>query len=130
MKVVIVREDRLVIVDGVSLKFDFELPHTIWAVNWNENHGEVEYVDDTPNLSIRNFDDYQYLVDAFHAEIARIAEEERVAEITYKASITHAERRQPEYPDVGDQLDDLFRAGYFSPEMAAQIQAVKDKYSK
>ena len=39
-------------------------------------------------------------------------------------------KRQPEYPDIGDQLDDLFKAGVFSTEMAAKIQAVKDKYPK
>tara|TARA_B100002019_G_scaffold171260_1_gene148024 strand:- start:1273 stop:1572 length:300 start_codon:yes stop_codon:yes gene_type:complete len=38
--------------------------------------------------------------------------------------------RKPEYPDIGDQLDDLFKAGAFSTEMAAKIQAVKDKYPK
>ena len=38
--------------------------------------------------------------------------------------------RKSEYPDIGDQLDDLFKAGAFSTEMAATIQAVKDKYPK
>lgn len=38
--------------------------------------------------------------------------------------------RQPEYPPIGDQLDDLFHAGAFSPEMTAKIQAIKDKYPK
>ena len=38
--------------------------------------------------------------------------------------------RQPEYPDIGDQLDDLFKAGAFSDDMTAKIQAVKDKYPK
>lgn len=38
--------------------------------------------------------------------------------------------RAPEYPSIGDQLDALFHAGVFPPEMAAQIQAVKDKYPK
>lgn len=38
--------------------------------------------------------------------------------------------RQPEYPSIGDQLDALFHAGVFPPEMAAQIQAIKDKYPK
>lgn len=38
--------------------------------------------------------------------------------------------RLPEYPSIGDQLDDLFKAGMFSEEMAAKIQAVKDKYPK
>jgi hypothetical protein len=38
--------------------------------------------------------------------------------------------RTKEYPAVGEQLDDLFKAGLFSEEMTARIQAVKDKYSK
>ncbi len=39
-------------------------------------------------------------------------------------------QRAPEYPSIGDQLDALFHAGVFPPEMAAKIQAVKDKYPK
>jgi hypothetical protein len=41
-----------------------------------------------------------------------------------------ARDRVPEYPEIGDQLDALFHAGVFPAEMAAQIQAVKDKYPK
>lgn len=43
---------------------------------------------------------------------------------------TYAELRASEYPRIGDQLDALFHAGVFPAEMAAQIQAVKDKYPK
>jgi len=39
-------------------------------------------------------------------------------------------QRKPEYPPITDQLDALFHAGVFPPEMAAQIQAIKDKYPK
>ena len=39
-------------------------------------------------------------------------------------------QRAPEYPSITDQLDALFHAGVFPPEMAAQIQAIKDKYPK
>lgn len=38
--------------------------------------------------------------------------------------------RKKEYPSIGDQLDALFKAGVFPEEMAAQIQAIKDKYPK
>ena len=34
------------------------------------------------------------------------------------------------YPPIGDQLDDLFRQGAFSPEMAATLQAVKTAHPK
>ncbi|MEB3437902.1 hypothetical protein U8291_12795 [Pseudomonas sp. A2] len=38
--------------------------------------------------------------------------------------------RKSEYPPIGDQLDILFKAGLFPPEMAEKIQAIKDKYPK
>ena len=39
-------------------------------------------------------------------------------------------KRKEEYPEIGDQLDDLFKKGLFSDEMSAKIKAVKDKYPK
>ena len=44
--------------------------------------------------------------------------------------LTYRDKRRTEYPSIGDQLDDLFRAGVFSEEMASKIQAVKEKYPK
>lgn len=43
---------------------------------------------------------------------------------------TYGEKRASEYPPIGDQLDALFHAGVFPADMAAQIQAIKDKYPK
>ena len=43
---------------------------------------------------------------------------------------TYADKRREEYPPIGDQLDDLFKQGVFSHEMAAKLQAVKDKFPK
>ena len=43
---------------------------------------------------------------------------------------TYQELRVQEYPSIGDQLDALFHAGVFPDDMAATIQAVKDKYPK
>jgi hypothetical protein len=42
----------------------------------------------------------------------------------------YSDFRRNEYPEIGDQLDALFHAGVFPAEMAAEIQAVKDKYPK
>lgn len=42
----------------------------------------------------------------------------------------HINKRAKEYPSIGDQLDALFKAGAFPADMAAAIQAVKDKYPK
>ena len=38
--------------------------------------------------------------------------------------------RQPEYPQIGDQLDALYHAGVFPKEMADKLKAVKDKHPK
>ena len=61
----------------------------------------------------------QSLVDA---EVARM-EAERLA-------TEYQRQRAAEYPPIGDQLDALFHAGVFPEEMAAKLQAVKDKYPK
>ena len=45
-------------------------------------------------------------------------------------AIAYHQKRAEEYPDLGEQLDDLFKQGAFSPEMTARIQAVKDRYAK
>lgn len=42
----------------------------------------------------------------------------------------HRALRRAAYPDVRDQLDALFKAGVFPPEMAEQIAAVKARYPK
>ena len=43
---------------------------------------------------------------------------------------SYRSKRKEEYPDIGDQLDDLYKKGAFSDEMAAKIKAVKDKHPK
>ena len=40
------------------------------------------------------------------------------------------QKRREEFPDIREQLDDLFKAGAFSTAMTARIQAVKDRYPK
>jgi len=39
-------------------------------------------------------------------------------------------KRRIAYPDIGDQLDDLYKKGAFSDDMAAKIQKVKDDNPK
>lgn len=50
--------------------------------------------------------------------------------IEIHASLQYQRDRAGKYPPIGDQLDALFKAGAFPAEMAALIQAVKDKYPK
>ena len=57
------------------------------------------------------------------------AAEEKRKEDEWKA-IKYRDERRSQYPDIGDQLDDLYKKGAFSDEMAAKIKAVKDNYPK
>lgn len=57
-------------------------------------------------------------------EAAHVAEQAALARTKYQRD------RAAEYPAIGDQLDSLFHAGVFPADMAAIIQAVKNKYPK
>lgn len=80
-----------------------------------------------------NAEDYNQ-VTWYSPDIPKPSEDEVAQEIErLKAEHERTEyqrQRKPEYPSIGDQLDALFHAGVFPPEMAAQIQAIKDKYPK
>ena len=57
------------------------------------------------------------------------AAEEKRKEDEWKA-IKYRDERRSQYPDIGDQLDDLYKKGAFSDEMTAKIKAVKDNNPK
>lgn len=88
-------------------------PFAVWTIN-----GEHEY----NNLVWLDPDQTKPTEGEVAAEVARLQAE-------YEAT-KYREQRAAEYPPIGDQLDALFHAGVFPAEMAAQIQAVKDKYPK
>ena len=46
------------------------------------------------------------------------------------AAIAYRAKRKSQYPEIGDQLDDLFKQGAFSTDMAAKIQKIKDDNPK
>ena len=77
-----------------------------------EGSDEVEYVDGQTPPSEAEID----------AEIIRLQAEYDAQE--------YARNRKTEYPDIGDQLDDLYHKGAFSDEMAVKIKAVKDAHPK
>tara|TARA_R100000458_G_C8175875_1_gene174689 strand:- start:255 stop:551 length:297 start_codon:yes stop_codon:yes gene_type:complete len=55
---------------------------------------------------------------------ARKELDDAAAAIAYKAI------RKGQYPEIGDQLDDLYKQGAFSADMAAKIKKVKDDNPK
>ena len=63
-------------------------------------------------------------------DITQPSQSELDASIAEVEKLDYQLKRLKEYPDIGDQLDDLYAKGAFSDEMAAKIKAVKDKYPK
>jgi hypothetical protein len=64
-------------------------------------------------------------------EAQRDSEEAAFAVMQEELARTKYRRdRATEYPAIGDQLDALFHAGVFPADMAATLQAVKNKYPK
>ena len=50
--------------------------------------------------------------------------------VALRAATEYQSARASAYPSIGDQLDALFHAGVFPPEMEEQIAAVKSAYPK
>jgi hypothetical protein len=84
-----------------------------------------------PNAQFAIFggkDDYTIRWDS--KDITQPSQSDIDASIVEVEKLDYQLKRLKEYPDIGDQLDDLYAKGAFSDEMAAKIKAIKDKYPK
>ena len=72
-------------------------------------------------------------------EVQLTSEEEKIVdaeeiEVQLKAKeylkVKYRDDRKRIYPEIGDQLDDLFKQGAFSEEMTAKLQQVKTDHPK
>jgi len=128
----IIKDDKFVSVDGEGLFLDaVVLAANVHAVQFDGSNGTIEYNDGTANEDITSISAYSTITDdhaTLKAANATAASDAATAKTTLEA--TYQWKRQQEYPQIGDQLDDLFHKGAFSTEMAATLQAVKDKYPK
>ncbi|MFR7889337.1 MAG: tail fiber assembly protein [Bilophila wadsworthia] len=80
--VIVVPSDRLIIVDGTPLQFDFPAPEKLHAVQWHEGSGHMEWTDDInhPLTSADYAGDVAPFVALWEAEKARLEEEAAAAE--------------------------------------------------
>ena len=84
-----------------------------------------------PNAQFAVFgtkDDYTIRWDS--TDITQPSQSDLDASIVEVEKLDYQDKRRKEYPNIGDQLDDLYVKGAFSDDMAAKIKAVKDKYPK
>ena len=73
-------------------------------------------------------DDYTIRWDS--TDITQPSQSDLDASIVEVEKLDYQDKRRKQYPNIGDQLDDLYTKGAFSDDMAAKIKVVKDKYPK
>lgn len=130
MQFTIINPDKMLVLNGIGVRCDFELGEGIHAIQWNGSSGHIEYVADIPNEEITDFSPYAHLIEAHTEAVAAEERAEEEWEAQQIAALDYAGQRVMRYPHIGDQLDDLFKSGAFSDEMTAEIQAVKDAFPK
>ena len=130
MNVCIVKEDKVVMIDGEGINFDFDLPSNVWAIQWNGSTGEIEFNDGTPNEVITDFSAYQSLVDGHATEKQRLADVEVQAAIDAEAALTYADRRKAKYDALNQfemQFDDATNS---TTTWVDAINAIKAEFPK
>ena len=87
--VIVVPSDRLIIVDGTPLQFDFPAPEKLHAVQWHEGSGHMEWTDDInhPLTSADYAGDVAPFVALWETEKARL-EENAFTKATATAHLT------------------------------------------
>ena len=91
--VIVVPSDRLIIVDGTPLQFDFPAPEKLHAVQWHDGSGHMEWTDDInhPLTSADYAGDVAPFVELWEAEKARLEEEAAAAEAARLAEYNSVE---------------------------------------
>ena len=91
--VIVVPSDRLIIVDGTPLQFDFPVPENLHAIQWHNGTGEMEWRDDiNPPLTLADYaEDVAPFVELWEAEKARLEDEAATAEAARLAEYNSVE---------------------------------------
>ena len=130
MNVCIVKEDKVVMIDGEAINFDFDLPSNVWAIQWNGSTGEIEFTDGNPNESITDFSAYQSLVDGHATEKQRLADVATQEATDAEAALTYADRRKAKYDALNQfemQFDDATNS---TTTWVDAINAIKAEFPK
>lgn len=114
--------------EGVdSANFVGVVSDDIHAIQWDGTSGEVEYKDGRGNTTINDISSYNFET-LFATEKQAIADAEAQAEADRIANRTYQEKREDEYPPIGEQLDKIYHDGIDA--WKADIKVIKDKYPK
>ena len=107
----------------------FRVDENIHAIQWNGKSGEIEYNDGSPNKIITDISSFDF-EKKFATKKQSVIDAEAKAEADRKAAMTYKDKREAEYPTIGDQLDMIYHAAEGGYAFQKAIKAVKDKYPK
>lgn len=128
---------KRIVIDGEyidSSNFSGVVSDDIHAIQWDGSSGEIEYKDGRGNTTISDISSYNFET-LFATEKQAIADAEAQAQAQAEANeadrianMTYADKRVAEYPDIGEQLDDIYHNGIDG--WKSTITAIKNKYPK
>jgi hypothetical protein len=128
----IIPDDKIVVVDGIVVVFDFEIDSDIHAVQWNGTEGHIEYKSGKQPLILSDIDDYQSYV-TLHGE-EKIKTEEAISQDEQdelNQTPTYILNRTTEYGTVGAQLDMIYwDRKNETNNWENHIDVIKNKYPK
>jgi len=126
----IIKDDKFVSVDGEGLTLDsVVLASNVHAVQFDGTNGHIEYNDGTENEAITSISAYSTITDDHATLKAANATAVSDAAATQTAlEATFGWKRAQEYPEIVDQLDDIYHNGIDG--WKATIKVTKDKYPK
>jgi hypothetical protein len=78
MNVTIIPPDKVIIIDGAPLIFDYSAPAGIHAIQWHGTDGDIEYTDGS-HKAIADIADIQAYIETYSAEAQRIYDLEHPA---------------------------------------------------
>lgn len=94
MRVTIIPEDKIVVIDGIAAQFDFEIDPNIRAVQWDDSNTRGNKIEQHKGgaLYLDSLSDYQDIIDG-HAEFLRAEEEAHALQMAQPPEPTDLEIR-------------------------------------
>lgn len=132
--VCVVKEDKVIMVDGEVVKYAFTFPSNLWAIQWDGLQGHAEWTDG-PNTPVTQsvIDDYILQWGAAKEAKALLKETEALeAAAVEEARVkSYTELRERAYPPITTQLDMLYWDSVNGTNLwTTLVTSIKTQYPK
>jgi len=130
----VVTEDKVIVVDGVSVHYPYDHPSNLWAIQWDGSNGHAEWTDG-PNTEITQSDADGYQTQWANAKSLNDAATQDAVDAADLAESSrikgYAELRKEAYPSLKEQLDMIYWDKINSTNLwQTALSTVKTTYPK